>query len=151
MSRCTGPYTRIPFAKSDQRAVMNFLSRLPRNLVDVEVTAQPSGRGTTDDFNLDLILKDALDPTHVWIVRLAKFMGPKRWFGHINVFELALSKRDADNAVLWSGALYASNLGRLGNRFPKDLPKILAGKFPEDLVPGEQTEAKRIQLCTGQS
>ena len=154
MSHCTGPYTRVPFTANDLKPTQVLLQGLAawKNSMSgasLDVRESPSGQGGTEDFNLHIEIRDTPDHPYLWDVRAAKFIGPKKTFGRSHIYEIAIRKRAAHNAVVWEGYLFARKFETLAKRFPTDLSHIMEGTPVQDLVPAASAQEKRIQLCTG--
>jgi len=150
---CTGPYTRIPFARRDLKPAQKLLDGLAQLSARLNVCERPSGDGGTTDFNLHIDIKAPHTPDITWDVRAAKFIGPKKLFRRAHIYEIAVRKRDQDHAVQWEGYLFAYRFKALAQRFPNDLQHLIEGQsgsdFAKDWLPADRAQAERIRLCTG--
>ncbi|MFC1672647.1 hypothetical protein ACFL12_00700 [Pseudomonadota bacterium] len=150
MSHCTGPYTRIPFAKGDVKSARTLIEGLCAANLDVTVKRQFDGDSGLDDFNLDLEITDPTDSGVFWDLRAAKFLGRKKTLRKSFVFELSIKKRAvASNAVQWEGCLFDTKFSRLAKGCVSRVQAVLAGDTPPDLVDGDDAQLHRIELCTG--
>ena len=146
---CTGPYTRIPLSSPDLKPVQILLEGLAAANAIITVRARPSGNGGTDDFELHVDLRDPKAADTVWDVRAAKFLGPKRFLGRGHIYEIAVRKRNADNAVVWEGYKFDAKLKTLAGRFPHDWQGLVDGEPTDDWLPADRAQVERIRLCTG--
>ena len=149
MSHCTGPYTRVPFAKKDLKAAEALLQGLAGTGYVMSVRDRPSANGGAEDFNLHADLRTPADADTTWDVRAAKFQGPKRFIGRDYIYEIAVRKRDADNTVRWEGYLFDTTLKALATRLPGDLRHLGDGETVADMLPPKEAQETRIRLCTG--
>jgi len=146
---CAGPYTRIPFDREDIKPTQILLDGLAHTDVTLTVCERPSGHGGANDFNLHIDINDRSAPDTVWDVRAAKFIGPKKFFGRVHIYEVAVRKRDQHNDVIWEGYLFAEKFKALAQRFPPSLQHLIDGDFADDWLPVDRAQAERIRLCTG--
>jgi len=146
---CAGPYTRIPFDREDIKPTQILLDGLAHTDVTLTVCERPSGHGGANDFNLHIDINDRSAPDTVWDVRAAKFIGPKKFFGRVHIYEVAVRKRDQHNDVIWEGYLFAEKFKALAQRFPPSLQHLIDGDFADDWLPVDCAQAERIRLCTG--
>lgn len=150
MSHCTGPYTRIPFAKSDVKAAQALIESLRTANLYVTVKRQFDGDSGLNDFNLDMEIADPTDNSMFWDLSAAKFLGPKKTLRKSFVFELSIKKRAiSDNAVQWEGCLFDTKFSVLAKSCARQVQAVLAGDTPPDLVDGDDAQLRRIELCTG--
>jgi len=146
---CAGPYTRIPFDREDIKPTQILLDGLGQTDVTLIVRERPSGHGGANDFNLHIDINDRSAPDTVWDVRAAKFIGPKKLFGRVHIYEVAVRKRDQHNDVIWEGYLFAEKFKALAQRFPPSLQHLIDGNVADDWLPADRAQAERIRLCTG--
>ena len=146
---CTGPYTRIPFAREDLKPTQTLLDGLAQTCVALIVRERPSGHGGIADFNLHVDIEDPATPDTRWDVRVAKFIGPKKLFGRVHIYEIAVRKRDQHNTVIWEGYLFADKFKVLAQRFPHDVQRLIEGDGTRDWLPADRAQAERIRLCRG--
>ena len=151
---CAGPYARIPFDRVALNPSQILLDGLANQLVQADTTLsvreRPSGLGGANDFNLHIDIVDRGAPDTVWDVRAAKFIGPKKFFGRVYIYEIAVRKRDQHNDVIWEVYLFADKFKALAQRFPLNLQHLIHGDFADGWLPADRAQAERIRLCSGE-
>lgn len=146
--RCTGPYTRVLFDKSDAKAARALIDGL--NAYALAVRHLPQGVDGLEDFALDADFPAPNASCGVWELRAAKYLGPKKMLGRSHVYDAAVRHRDATGVVLWEGYVFAPSLKALGHALTEVLPAILAGNAPDTVLNRDDAEIHRVELCTGE-
>lgn len=147
--RCTGPYTRVLFDKSEAKSARGFMDGLKALHADLNVRHLPQGVNGLEDFALDADVPATQDGG-VWEVRAAKYQGPKKLFGRIHIYDAALRHRSPDGQIQWEGYLFAASLKALGQAVAAALPDLQNGTIPPTLLDRDDAEIHRIELCTGE-
>lgn len=149
--RCTGPYTRVFFDKSDARTVRALVQGLRALDLAIAERHVPQGTGGLDDFAFDVDFPDPAGGDATWEFRAAKYQGPKKLIGRTHVYDAGLRRRTADGAVTFEGHVFDTSLKRLGREVERVLPRVLAGERPANVLDRDDAELHRIELCTGLS
>ena len=96
--RCTGPYTRVLFDKSEAKAARGVMDGLKAIHPDLTVRHLPQGVNGLEDFALDVDLP-ASEAGGVWEIRAAKYQGPKKLLGRSHIYDAALRHRSPDGQI----------------------------------------------------
>ncbi|GAB6051333.1 hypothetical protein JCM17960_01530 [Magnetospira thiophila] len=149
MAGCAGPYTRVFFEEKDAARCQKLADSLPGHGLTATDSRLPPGDAGLDDLACDIFFSDPETPGEVWVLRVAKFLGPRKLLGWTNVYEVTLQRKPigADDSDPWQGHLYATRLDNLFKRLWEAYPDIKRGNPVADLVAKEDSHMMRITLC----
>ena len=147
MAGCSGPYTRVFFEEKDAARCETLADRLKGAGLVIDDARLPPGDAGLDDLACDLYFHHPERPDEAWVLRLAKFLGPKRLLRYTHVYEATLQRPSASEAEAFQGHLYADDLSRLGKTVLAAWPVLREGGTVDGLVAKEDSHVMRITLC----
>lgn len=145
MSSCAGPYTRVFFDAADAAAIQGLADGLAARGLRAVRLGLPRGRGGIDDLSCDMAFEGGT------VVRVAKFLGPKKILRQTHVYEIVLQTSDdgpqGGPKREGGGSLFDARLKPLIARFLGGLADLMAGRAVAGLTAGADAHDTRIALC----
>lgn len=147
MTSCSGPYTRVFLDKRDAAECRTLAETLSDSGHAIDRATLPKGAGLLDDFTCDLFFRHPETATTAWVVRLAKYLGPRKLLRQTHVYEITVQKTEPDTDQPWQGHLFGSSLEEVRERFVNVLPRLARSEKVEGVVPHAEAHETRIELC----